>query len=93
MVDCSYLGDESGFPDKFRLLKPDPDISGNGVLIGFIGIACFSFLFLVVQYLMGSSEDTNLDGFANLVDKKLLSFIWRYLGKPSERYKEPLKNQ
>jgi hypothetical protein len=41
---------------------------------------------------MGSSEDTKLDGFANPVDKKLLSFIWRYLGKPSERYKEPLKN-
>lgn len=41
---------------------------------------------------MGSSEDTNLDGFANPVDRNLLSFIWRYLGKPSERYKEPLKN-
>ncbi|OBT85206.1 hypothetical protein VE02_05679 [Pseudogymnoascus sp. 03VT05] len=93
MVDCSYLGDESGFPDKFRILQPDPGISGNGVLIGLIGTACFSVLLLVVQYLMGSSEDTNLDGFANPVDRKLLSFIWRYLGKPSGRFKEPLKNQ
>lgn len=41
---------------------------------------------------MGSSEDTKLNGSANPVDKKLLSFIWRYLGKPSDRYKEPLKN-
>lgn len=40
---------------------------------------------------MGSSEDTSLDEFANPVDQKLLSFIWRYLGKPPERYKEPLK--
>ncbi|KFZ07537.1 hypothetical protein V501_06376 [Pseudogymnoascus sp. VKM F-4519 (FW-2642)] len=42
------------------------------------GTAYFSFLLLVVQYFMGPSEDTNLDGFANPVDEKLLSFIWRY---------------
>lgn len=40
---------------------------------------------------MGPSEDTNLDGLANPIDQKLLSFIWRHLRRPPERYKEPIK--
>ncbi|KFY02164.1 hypothetical protein V490_00594 [Pseudogymnoascus sp. VKM F-3557] len=58
------------------ILRPNPDISGIGVLIGFVGIAYVTFILLALQYLIGKSSDTNLDGSTNPIDRGFLAFFW-----------------
>jgi hypothetical protein len=43
---------------------------------------------------MGLPKDMNLDDQTptNPVDQQLLSFIWRKVGKPPDRWEEPMKN-
>ncbi|KFZ14982.1 hypothetical protein V501_02943 [Pseudogymnoascus sp. VKM F-4519 (FW-2642)] len=75
------------------VLQPNPDISGIGVLIGFVGIAYVTFILLVLQYLLGKSSDTNLDGSTNPIDEGFRKFIWgtlRFLWGVPRRW-APLK--
>lgn len=73
--DCAYTHDATGelLPPA---LTPNADISGIGVLIGFVGIAYVTFALLVLQYLIGKSSETNLDGSTNPIDQGFLSFFW-----------------
>lgn len=49
--DCSR-------PDKIRLaFEPYPDISGRGVIIGFVGPAYFVFILLVGNYLLAHDPE------------------------------------
>lgn len=48
---------------------PNPDVSGLGVLIGFIVTAYLTLAFVVVYYLMGCIEET----FLNEIDKMILA--------------------
>ncbi len=48
---------------------PNPDVSGIGVLIGFLATAYLTFLFVVIYYLTGCVEET----FINEIDKMVLA--------------------
>jgi len=48
---------------------PNPDVSGIGVLIGFLATAYLTFLFVVVYYLTGCVEET----LTNEIDKMFLA--------------------
>lgn len=62
---CDYLygGDK---PPPFM---PNPDVSGIGVLIGFLVTAYLTFCFVVVYYLTGCIEDA----YTNDIDKMVLA--------------------
>ncbi|KFY46930.1 hypothetical protein V495_02160, partial [Pseudogymnoascus sp. VKM F-4514 (FW-929)] len=57
-------------------LQPNSDISGIGVIIGFVGIAYLTFILLILQYLVGQLSSTNLDGSTNPIDRGFLAFFW-----------------
>ncbi|EPE29853.1 hypothetical protein GLAREA_01013 [Glarea lozoyensis ATCC 20868] len=90
-VDCSFNSNSSLAPPA---LEPNPDISGTGVLIGFVGTAYITLGALILRYLIGLPEDTSIDDqpISNPVDDRLLKLIWRKVGRPPERWAQPLKN-
>lgn len=62
---CDYLYKDVKRPD----FVPNPDVSGIGVLLGFLATAYLTFLFVVVYYLTGCVEET----FTNEIDKMFLA--------------------
>lgn len=66
IAPCYYLYD--GDLEK-PALGSNPDISGIGVLIGFLATAYLTFVFVVIYYLMGCVEES----FSNEVDKMVLT--------------------
>ncbi len=62
---CGYLYDGSEIP----AFVPNPDVSGIGVLIGFLVTAYLTFTFVVVYYLTGCIEGI----FTNEIDRMVLA--------------------
>jgi len=64
---CNYIYDFDRAEEP--LFVPNPDVSGIGVLIGFLATAYLTFLFVVVYYLTGCVEET----FTNEIDRMVLA--------------------
>ncbi|TKA74150.1 hypothetical protein B0A49_04999 [Cryomyces minteri] len=78
-------------------LQPNPDISGIGVLIGFVGTAYITLILLVLRYVVGSSPDVYLDidggEYVNPIDRGVLRWIWKRMGgQPSRRWGPAIRN-
>ncbi|OBT78882.1 hypothetical protein VF21_02796 [Pseudogymnoascus sp. 05NY08] len=76
--DCSYMNTGGLLPP---ILQPNSDISGIGVLIGFVGIAYVTFILLVLRFLISEPGETNLDGSTNRIDRAFLTRFWQMLDK------------
>ncbi|KAF4613429.1 hypothetical protein G7Y89_g15458 [Cudoniella acicularis] len=98
-TNCSFLFSSNTTTENLTAtepppLQPNPDISGVGVIIGFVGTAYLTLLLLIIRYWIGCTEDYSLDESAteNPVDSMFLKWVWRFLPQPSEKWAPALKS-
>ncbi|KAH0562533.1 hypothetical protein GP486_002781 [Trichoglossum hirsutum] len=70
---------------------PNPDIAGIGVRIAFVSTAYLTLVMILLYYMVDSYSETTSQHLPNPVDRSVLEFVWRKLGRPSNLWEKELQ--